>query len=124
MYRIHEHYYFYRLLNAGLDHIVFMVMLVALIIKYVLFESQGQLEESLIHDSLITPQDTLDNSRINNKGQEKDSILKRHFVILPTKKVQLGVFFVCFSFVNSYIHRKERIKKYIFPYFPVCSQGA
>ncbi|XP_037796115.1 3-hydroxy-3-methylglutaryl-coenzyme A reductase-like [Penaeus monodon] len=57
-----------RLLNAGLDHIVFMVMLVALIIKYVLFESQGQLEESLIHDSLITPQDTLDNSRINNKG--------------------------------------------------------
>lgn len=86
MYKIHDHY-FYRLLNAGLDHIVFMVMLVALIIKYVLFESQGQLEENLIHDSLITPQDTLDNSRINNKGLEKDIITERHSAILAIKKV-------------------------------------
>lgn len=58
-----------RLLNAGLDHIVFMVILVALIVKYVLFESQGQLEENLIHDSLQPSQDALDNSGLTGKGK-------------------------------------------------------
>lgn len=58
-----------RLLNAGLDHIVFTVILVALIAKYVLFESQGQLEETLIHDSLQSPQDPLDNSGHPGKGE-------------------------------------------------------
>ncbi|KAK8729133.1 hypothetical protein OTU49_008642 [Cherax quadricarinatus] len=57
-----------RLLDAGLDHIVFMVILVALIVKYVLFESQGQLEENLIHDSLQPSQDSLDNSGLSGKG--------------------------------------------------------
>nr|XP_045613504.1 3-hydroxy-3-methylglutaryl-coenzyme A reductase-like isoform X2 [Procambarus clarkii] len=57
-----------RLLDAGLDHIVFTVILVALIVKYVLFESQGQLEENLINDSLQTSQDSLDSSGLSGKG--------------------------------------------------------
>ncbi|XP_063878280.1 3-hydroxy-3-methylglutaryl-coenzyme A reductase-like isoform X2 [Scylla paramamosain] len=57
-----------RLLNAGLDHVVFMVILAALIIKYVLFESHGQLEESLIHDSLNHQQDSPSNSSAKGKS--------------------------------------------------------
>lgn len=65
-----------RLLNAGLDHIVFTVILVALIVKYVLFESQGQLEENLIHDSLQTTQDSLDSSGLSGKGSSTLGILR------------------------------------------------
>ncbi|MPD04214.1 hypothetical protein E2C01_099888 [Portunus trituberculatus] len=44
-----------------------MVILAALIIKYVMFESHGQLEESLIHDSLNHQRDSFSN--ISVKGQ-------------------------------------------------------
>lgn len=64
-----------RLLNAGLDHIVFMVILAALIIKYVLFESQGQLEESLIHDSLHHPRDS--SSTLPAKGKSMPAGLRQ-----------------------------------------------
>ncbi|XP_068245701.1 3-hydroxy-3-methylglutaryl-coenzyme A reductase-like isoform X2 [Palaemon carinicauda] len=60
-----------RLLNAGLDHVVFMVLLVALIIKYVLFESQGHLEEHLIHDSLLTSQDDNQSPSLSGKVSVK-----------------------------------------------------
>ncbi|KAK7082266.1 hypothetical protein SK128_026046 [Halocaridina rubra] len=63
-----------RLLNAGLDHVVFMVMLVALIIKYVLFESQGHLEEHLIHDSLLPPNNE---SSLHGKVVSTSSTLRR-----------------------------------------------
>ncbi|KAG7171922.1 3-hydroxy-3-methylglutaryl-coenzyme A reductase-like, partial [Homarus americanus] len=66
-----------RLLNAGLDHIVFTVILVALIVKYVLFESQGQLEENLIHDSLQRSQDVLENSGHFGKGFGPLGILRQ-----------------------------------------------
>ncbi|KAK4304019.1 hypothetical protein Pmani_024012 [Petrolisthes manimaculis] len=46
-----------RLLNAGLDQAVFTVVLAALIVKYVLFESRGDLEEAIMQDALI-PQDS------------------------------------------------------------------
>ncbi|CAL4119695.1 unnamed protein product [Meganyctiphanes norvegica] len=48
-----------RWLNSGLDHVVFMVMLLALVVKYVLFESRGHLEEHLIHDSLVANRQNL-----------------------------------------------------------------
>lgn len=48
---------FCRLLNAGLDQAVFTVVLAALIIKYVMFESRGDLEEALMQDALH-PQDS------------------------------------------------------------------
>ncbi|XP_064110644.1 3-hydroxy-3-methylglutaryl-coenzyme A reductase-like isoform X1 [Macrobrachium nipponense] len=65
-----------RLLNAGLDHVVFMVLLVALIIKYVLFESQGHLEEHLIHDSLLTSQDDTQSPSLSGKGLNSGGILR------------------------------------------------
>lgn len=65
-----------RLLNAGLDHVVFMVLLVALITKYVLFESQGHLEEHLIHDSLLPKQDELHGNSYPAKGLNSSGILR------------------------------------------------